>query len=132
MKDFLVKPSTFRQIEFWGITTLFVFAVFILITHTLNIGGNNAIGAGVTSPFNYYFVSKLVRYVVLYCAFLVLNFKIVPALLRKEALWLNIVATVLMFVVIGLVYGMVSTFLKYALIAGSYEGEAPHIILFQQ
>ena len=134
MKDFISKPANFSRIEFWGATTIYVFSVFFLISYSLNIGLVQSRNPGVISrtPFDYYFVSKLIRYSVLYGAFLLLNLRIVPELIKKEALWLNIILTVILFLVIGLIFGTTSTFLKYELLPNSRTNRATHNILFQK
>src|ERR671939_319178 len=102
MKDFIYKPANFSKIEFWAATTVFVFLVLFHISDALSI--HRALGwaspEGAKSPFDYYFVSKLIRYTTLYVSFLILNFKVVPKLVRKEALLLNISLTLIVFVLI--------------------------------
>lgn len=132
MKDFFIKPANFRQIEFWGATTVFVFAVFFLISNSLQIRWEGGGGLPTRSPFDYYFVSNLIRYTVLYGAFLLLNFRIVPALVKKQSLALNLFATLVLFFAIGLVYAFVGTFLKYTLVVGSRSSHATHLFLFQK
>ena len=100
MKDFISKPDTFRKIEFWAVTTTYVFAVFFLINAALGDAWSTST-VGVESLGHYYFVSKLLRYTILYLAFITLNFKIVPKLIQKESLWLNIISTLLIFFCCG-------------------------------
>ena len=109
MKDFISKPDTFRKIEFWAVTTTYVFAVFFLINAALGDAWSTST-VGVESLGHYYFVSKLLRYTILYLAFITLNFKIVPKLIQKESLWLNIISTLLIFSVVGLLFGIIDTF----------------------
>lgn len=118
MKDFITKPANFNKIEFWGATTIYVFSVFFLISHAVHFvwSPNTLPAEGVRTPFDYYFVSNLIRYTVLYGSFLLMNFKVMPALIQKEALWLNIFFTLVLFLVMGLLFGVVNTFLKYAML----------------
>ncbi|HVF97533.1 MAG TPA: histidine kinase [Flavisolibacter sp.] len=132
MKEFISRPSVIRQVEFWGATTVYVFAVFFLISNALNIGWDNNASTPGTSPFDYYFVSKLIRFTILYGAFLLLNFRIVPALVNGTSPALNVIITLLLFFVIGLGYGIVGTFLKYEMVAGSEVRGAAHNFIFQK
>ena len=108
MKDLITKPANFSRIEFWGATTIFVFSVFFLISDALHLGFGSNSREGAATPFDYYFVSKLIRYTVLYLAFLLLNFKIVPQLTKKQNLPLNLFITLVLFVLIGHSFEMVS------------------------
>lgn len=133
MKDFISKPDNFSKLEFWGATTFFVFAVFFLISNALNIGLNSGGGNEITkTPFDYYFINNLIRYVVLYGAFLMLNFRIVPALMKKESVWVNVVLTIILFLLIGLIFGASATFLKYNLLPHLKSNRATHNFLFQK
>ena len=133
MKDFISKPANFSKLEFWGATTVFVFAVFFLISNAVNLGNNVITTEGITrTPFDYFFISKLIRYVVLYCAFLILNFRIVPEIVRKESLAVNIVLTIILFALIGLIFGSIATFLKYYLLPDFRTTRSAHNFLFQK
>src|SRR5688500_17008094 len=132
MKDFISKPANFNKIEFWGATTIFVFAVFFLISNATNLGWTNSNSPETAqTPFDYYFISKLIQYTVLYGAFIILNFRIVPELFRKEALWLNIIITLILFTLMGLIFGSTATFLKYYLIPSFRTNRSTHNYLFQ-
>lgn len=133
MKEFINKTVNFTRIEFWAATTIFIFAVFFLITNALgndwtsvrNSSGNTRI------PFDYYFTSKLIRYCILYIAFLLLNFIIVPRLIRKEALGLNILSIILILIVMGLVFGATNTYLKQLLLPDYQANQVTHISIIQ-
>jgi len=132
MKDFISKPSNFTRIEFWGATAIYIFAVFFLISHSLNLGTTTIIdNQPVRNPFDYYFVSKLIRYTVLYLSFLFLNFRVVPELVKKEAIWLNVALVAVLFILMGLVFGATATFLKYFMIRGFRTSRSVHNFLFQ-
>ncbi|HZG99425.1 MAG TPA: histidine kinase [Flavisolibacter sp.] len=135
MKDFISKPEQFNKIEFWAATTIYVFALFFLITNALS-GGHyiqgNIPSENPRTPFDYYFISKAIRYTVLYLSYLLLNFRIVPQLLKKEMLWLNITLTIVLFLLIGLIFGSLSTFLKYQFFKDAYQSPSAHRILFQK
>jgi two-component system, LytTR family, sensor kinase len=133
MKDFLTKPANFNKIEFWAATTIFVFLVFFHISDAVNIDWPPQQGppAAHRNPFDYYFVYKLIQHVILYATFLVLNFLIVPRLVRREALLLNIVSVLVIYLVIGAVFGTMATYLKYAMLPGARTDWATHNFQFQ-
>ena len=131
MKNFISKHDNFSKIEFWGATTIYVFAVFFLISHALNLNLSSGQPGVARTPFDYYFINKLIRYTVLYVAFLILNFRIVPELVKRESLWVNISVTVILFLLIGLIFASTATFLKYYLLPGSVTDRATHNYLFQ-
>ena len=131
MKDFISKPSNFERVEFWAATTIFVFMVFFHITdavtgdariRTEEAGGN----------FNYFFISRLIRYTVLYGAFLLLNFTIVPQLVKKENLVRNVLLTFLVFIVVALIFGVRDTYLRHAIVGGYRPRNAVYNALFQK
>lgn len=116
MKELFNKPSTYNRIEFWAATTLFVFLVFFHVSDALSTSlDSNTGNSEINVPFNYYFIATLIRYTILYTAFLFLNFVVVPRLLKKEAIVLNILSLLLTVVIVGFAFGMVNTFLRYEL-----------------
>lgn len=133
MKNFINKYSNFNRIEFWAVTTLFVFVVFFHISDALNITSNaNKNGVEtVQNPFDYYFVSNLIRYIALYLGFLFLNFMVVPKLVRKENVFTNILFIILVFLVTGITFGIVNTYLKYSLVPGYRTDPATHNYILQ-
>lgn len=131
MKNFINKLSNFNRIEFWAVTTLFVFIVFFHISDALEITSNNSRTGAVKNPFDYFFVSNLIRYVVLYVSFLFLNFLVVPKLFRKENLVTNILFIILVFLATGIIFGLVNTFLKYNLVAGYRTDPTTHNYILQ-
>jgi histidine kinase len=133
MKEFIKRTVNFTRVEFWAATTLFVFAIFFLITNTLGNDWNSVRNSSdnIRVPFDYYFVSKLLRYTILYLAFLLLNFVIVPRLIRKESLVLDILLIILIFLAVGLVFGIINTQLKQLLLPGYQANHATHISVIQ-
>ncbi len=134
MKEFFKKTENFTKIEFWAATAIFVFLVFFHIRYALSnewIQLNNTSDTARTS-FNYFFISRLVWYTVLYGSFLLLNFLVVPKLLRKEALLLNIVFIVAIYVLVSTVFGATDTYLKMYLIPGYDNNEATRTAAFQK
>lgn len=140
MKDFISKPGNFTKVEFWAATTIFVFAVFFLITSPVrndvsNIWTpNKAFFNDVGISFNYYqhyFFPQIIRYIFLYLTFLLLNFIIVPKLIRKEALAQNILLIILSYLIIGAVFGTTDTYLKNYLFNRYNSEQATYNVIFQ-
>jgi hypothetical protein len=132
MKDFISKPTNFSKIEFWAVTTIFVFALFFHISDHLSGSWNiSDTSPSRTIGFHYHFVAKLIRYTILYGAFLVLNFKIVPMLVRKQSLVLNIIFTLLIFLMVGLLFGLTDTFLRYRMMPVDSTELSNHYLVLQ-
>ncbi|MFD2999314.1 sensor histidine kinase [Pontibacter toksunensis] len=118
MKDFtvnniIVNPFSLKKIEFWAATTIFVFAVFFLSTDLHSPTEYYFEQARI--PFNYYedyFFPQLIKYILLYGAFLLFNFKVLPTLIQKRLLFLNFFSIVLTFVTIGVIFGIADTYEK--------------------
>lgn len=124
MKEYISNPANIRRIEFWAATTIFVFAIFFLVQAVLS---NDWIAVDGSSEFqrkrvNYYFVSRLCRYIIFYAGFLILSFVIVPKLLRKNDLLLNIILAILIFGISGYLFGFINTHLKYMMGVSTYDG----------
>ncbi len=120
MKDYISKAENFNKIEFWAATTIFVFVVFFFITEgvqdisTINTP-NKWLFERSGTPFHYYrnyFVPQLIQYTFLFLAFLLLNFRVIPKLVRKDSLVLNIGVILSLFVVAGFLLGITDTYLK--------------------
>lgn len=113
MKDFIIKPEHLRRIEMWAGTTIFVFSIFFLVTNTGET--REYLFQRANIRFDYYdnhFFPKLIGFALLYLTFLLLNFKTVPNLIRREHLATNIVILVLVFTVLGLCFGVIDTYSK--------------------
>jgi two-component system, LytTR family, sensor kinase len=133
MKNFLDKHINFNRVEFWAVTTLYVFFVFFHISYALQLSNapqTTALGI-VRRPFDYYFVAPLIQNTVLYLVFLFLNFMVVPKLVKKENILLNILFIVLAFLVTSIVFGLTNTSLKYEMISGYRTDAYTHNSLIQ-
>lgn len=129
MKDFISKPSNFVRVEFWAATTIFVFMVFFHITDAVTGDARERLYTA-NIPFNYFFASRLLRYIILYGAFLLLNFTIVPRLLKKENIAWNLVLAVGVFVAVALAFGVRDTYLKDLLIPNFRPSNRVYNIVF--
>jgi two-component system LytT family sensor kinase len=121
MKEFINKPANLSRVEFWAATTIFVIAVFSLITTAVSNEGTNiwtsnrSVIEDAGLKFNYYqhyFFPQLIRYTVFYIAFLLLNFRICPLLLEKREIIKNIIAMTATYLTLALVIGITDTWLK--------------------
>ncbi|HEY1112501.1 MAG TPA: histidine kinase [Chitinophagaceae bacterium] len=128
MNEFITKPENIRRLEFWAATTIYVFAIFLNISFAVRADG--ALERAALNDYVYVLVSRLIRFTVLYGAFLFLNFYLVPRLLRREALVVNILTTILLFVLMGGIFAVTNTFLKYNMVPGSYKGGVTHNVVF--
>ena len=128
MTDLNNKRANLIRIEFWAITTIFVFGLFFFLVDGFSDddrAGNTPYevffnNAGV--PFDYYnnyFTPVLLELLFQAGAFLALNFYIVPGLVRKEALIKNIALLVLVFICLGLIDGITDTYIHAYLYAGN-------------
>ncbi|WP_299700188.1 histidine kinase [uncultured Pontibacter sp.] len=117
----IAKPIQRNKVEFWAATAIFVSSLFSLfIDYSPN--EYEFMRAGVV--YNYYehfFWPQLVRYTCIYLAFLLLNFRVVPRLMRKEAVWLNVLLLVLTFFGVGLLTGITDTYFKGYLLPNYYS-----------
>ena len=120
MKDFIIKPEHLHRIELWAGTTIYVFAVFFLVTSNHAPVQRDFGKAGVTFDFfENHFFPQLSRYTILYLTFLLLNFRVVPALMGKEKHALHISISIAVFALLGLFLGIFNTWSK-AYLYGTY------------
>ena len=120
MIDFLKKQPTFIKIEFWAFTTLFVFILFFFVTDGLD-GASAMKNAPYRSlfekaniPFSYYrnhFIPYIVHNLVLFSAFISLNFIIVPRLVRRQAVLKNLAFTLLILFAAWIILGIANTYI---------------------
>ncbi len=109
MKDLIRNRPGFERIEFWAATTIFVFLAFFHIRDVItgewadNMRHRNF--NIYSSTVIKYMLSKLLQYIVLYGAFLLMNFKVIPDLVDKKFLFRNITLTILTMVFIAFVFG---------------------------
>lgn len=140
MKEFINKPANISRIEFWASTTIYVFAVFFLITSVVKDDGLNMWTynrhwieqARIT--FNYYehyFYPQLVRYTFFYLNFLLFNFSIIPGLIEKRAIVQNVILGIVAFVMLWGVLGTTDTYLKAYVFPNYKADQGAYNFLFQ-
>ncbi|TDH20665.1 sensor histidine kinase [Segetibacter sp. 3557_3] len=119
MTDLIKKPTNFNRIEFWGAATIFVFIIFFFVTEGIgNIVKDTAPNmflfelAGVPfDGYSNYFVPLLIKYTTLFTAFVLLNFLLIPRLLKREAMIKNTLLVILVFISAFLIFGAADTWL---------------------
>jgi two-component system, LytTR family, sensor kinase len=122
MKSFIAEPLQRNKVEFWAATTIFVFALFSLITAD-SPNEHHFWEAGYSFNFyENYFWPQLIRYSLLYLAFLLLNFKVLPSFISGQKVWLYVFITLLAFIGLSVFTGILDTYTKGYLFAG-YESE---------
>jgi two-component system, LytTR family, sensor kinase len=84
------KFDKLQRIEFWAATGILFLVSFIRL-----------LSEGRDVPGPYHFFSEVPRYVVYYIAFLILNFKIVPELVNRKNVLLNIVLIPILFLFVS-------------------------------
>ena len=132
LKTFITKPLQFNKVEFWAVTTMFVFAVFSLSTAAVP-NKRFLDDAGIAYQYyEHYFWPQLIRYTILYLAFLLLNFKVVPKLLRKERFVLQLVIVVSTYLFLSLVLGILDTYTDGYLFARFSTVDQTHNAIFQR
>ncbi len=141
MIDGAIKRETFKRIEFWAVLTLFVFLLFFFITEGLTSNPDSAFAPnrfrfqseGIR--FNYYFhyfVPQLFKNLLLFGVFLVLNFLIVPQLVRKQNVLANLFYTLMLIVFMTIVFGVTDTYQKAWMFVTVGSKDAVFISLFSR
>jgi two-component system LytT family sensor kinase len=116
LKNIMDEPIQRNKVEFWAATAIYVFSLFSL---SIEYSPNESGFRDANLVFHYYghfFWPQLARFTIIYLAFLLLNFKVAPGLIRKEAIWLNVLMLVATFVAVGLATGVLDTYFKAYLI----------------
>ncbi|RZK41344.1 MAG: sensor histidine kinase [Pedobacter sp.] len=129
----------FKKIEFWIATGLFLLSVFFLISGIDNrgmAGYNYSLSyrfevAGLKFHyFENYFIPKFINFSMLYMSFLLLNYKLMPAIFSKTNLSAKVTWLVLWFVSLGLFLSITSTYTR-AYVLVNYESlERAYAYLF--
>jgi len=139
MIDQTKSPFDIRKLEFWAATVLYVLSIFLLVSDaSRHSDGSNFYNRAVFEenhiPFSYYsnyLVPVFFRNTTFYVSFLLLIFQVVPALVQKRNLALNIFVTVLIFTGIGLVFGITDTWLKGYLYGEYRDWKVVYDMLFK-
>jgi two-component system LytT family sensor kinase len=121
MNDLLKKNLNLGKIEFWAATTIYVFAVMLLLAKVAD-SANQEIWTPYRYMFNnyhlhysyskYYFLPQVFRYTAYYGAYLLWNFIIVPALAEKRRVAWHVILGVALLVALWGLFGITDTWLK--------------------
>jgi len=140
MKLLINKPATISRIEFWASSTIYVFAVFFLISRAVNTDADDIWTANRSQLeeahvsfdfYQYYFFPQLVRYTTLYLAFLLLNFQALPGMIARTAVFRGVFFTVVAFLFIGLSFGITDTYLRNYLFTRFDDEQDTYNFIFQ-
>jgi two-component system LytT family sensor kinase len=119
MKDFIRRPEFVRSVEFWAATSIFIVAVFFHISYAVT--GNTSgvpmldvtrVGEMPATYYRLFFFPKLIQYTLLYAAFMLMHFVIVPKLVAGRAVAMNILFALLLIALLGLGLGVLETYLQ--------------------
>jgi two-component system, LytTR family, sensor kinase len=100
----------FIRIESWVAAAIFFFGLLALFSEAGDDAELKDLGAREgMSRFVSYYVVELVQIAVIYLSFLILNFKVVPALIRKDRIWLHVGVIVAIFFAFGIAFGRFDT-----------------------
>jgi two-component system LytT family sensor kinase len=139
MKEWTKRPIDFNKVEFWAATTMYVFSVFLLVSKATQ--GNDSLWTINSDEYTYrhleysyfsnYFIPKLIRYSFFYCAYLLLTLSIIPPLVKKERIWLNIIMIIILFIILSIMLGTTDTWIKGYLFADYKNKEEVYETLFK-
>ncbi|MFA5244656.1 MAG: histidine kinase [Pedobacter sp.] len=136
MKNLIKNPSDINRIEYWAASTMFVFSIFFLVSGAIN----NSWQSGQDefqqahqqySYFSNYFLPMLCRYFTFYTSYCLLTFVIIPPLIRKENITLNILFTLLVFYLVSVVLATTDTWIQGYLFS-KYSEDELYAKLFQE
>ncbi|WP_345247461.1 sensor histidine kinase [Nibrella saemangeumensis] len=105
LKRYLTNPDTVQKAEFWGATLLYAIFILAYVIFADPEDTPKAEFERANVPFSYYenyYIPSFIRYSIIYVAFLLLNFRIIPRLVRKEKVWQMILLAALIFLIAGL------------------------------
>ncbi|HMJ68599.1 MAG TPA: histidine kinase [Cyclobacteriaceae bacterium] len=122
------NSSTFEKLEFWALTAVFIFTLPVQLdpeaSNDFRTGNFPWQDASVDYYANY-LVPIVARYVVIFLTFLYLNFKLFPALLRKEFTTRNLVMSAGIVVLLIVLFFITGIFLFS-------DSANPKYIIFQE
>jgi len=115
MTNMTIRYKDLNKIEFWTATFLYGFAILLLLNnandrvswHILNRFDHAKVKFSFLSSF---FLPELFRYSMLYFSFLLLNFCVIPAILKKTDLALNAILMIALFLFTSLTTGVSYTY----------------------
>ncbi|QNP52259.1 hypothetical protein H9L05_00020 [Hymenobacter qilianensis] len=133
LTEYIDKPSTLARIEFGVATVLLIFSILLLDSSDAATARRLFEEAGM--PFGYYsnfFYPRVIVFATVYLTFLLVNFVVVPQLLRRERVTRNVLLLVAAYVVAGLVFGTTDTYAATYLFHEYPTEQDTYNALFQQ
>jgi two-component system LytT family sensor kinase len=135
MRSLIENPSEINKIEYWAVTTWFVFTVFFLITRSVNSHWEprQSEFENVHQQYSYslnYFFPTLIQYITFYASYCLLTFLIIPSLsIGKNIAW-NIIFITIIFSLISIVLDVTGTW-KYGYLFGKYSKSEAYAKILQ-
>lgn len=118
-----MKLKDIQKAEFWTATVIYVFAIIGLISNVNNrdhgYGYDYYYFKNTNLTYSYlsnYFIPELFRYSLLYISFLLINFCIIPSLIKKKDELLNYFLLFILFISAGIITGICRTYSQAYLI----------------
>ena len=127
--------SDIKKIEFWIATGIFIMALFSLLS-TIDRQSTAYYAFPFDQEgipfhfFSHYFIPRLFRIGLLYGSFLLLNFSLLPAILKKESRNTNLIWLFILFVSLSLVHGVLLTYSRAFLLFQYQSLNAAYLYLF--
>ncbi len=113
--------ENYNKVEFWGITVLYVMAIFLLISEAITHGRSDTWGrnayefqeAGVQyHPLANYTIPVAVSYTILYLGYIFLTLYIVPQIRKRQNMILFILIGLATFFMVSLTLGVCDTWIQ--------------------
>lgn len=112
-----MKIKDIQKAEFWTATIVYIFAIINLISNANNRDHGYGYeyyhfkGAGLAySYLSNYFIPELFRFSLLYISFLLINFCVIPSLIKKKDELLNYFLVFILFISSGIITGICKTY----------------------
>jgi len=113
-KNIQMKLKELQKAEFWIATILFLFAILVTISNTVNQNYrdfNYFLDEKIPySYFSNFFVPEIFRVSLIYFSFLLLNFCLIPSIIHKKNELLNYFLIFFLIVFVGIVTGVCKTY----------------------
>jgi two-component system, LytTR family, sensor kinase len=138
MIKFNLTPENFRRIEFWAVTASYLIAIFFLLTVTVNNNfrwyPNKYFFDRANLQYNYftnYFFPMVIRYSTFYLLFLLLNFQVVPQILKRINLLKNIFLILFSLGLVWIVFAVTDTYIKTFQLRNYPTDYEAYVVIFQ-
>jgi len=135
-KNIQMKLKELQKVEFWIATILYLFAILVTISNTVNQNHrdfNYFLDERIPySYFSNFFVPEIFRISLVYFSFLLLNFCLIPSIIKKKNELLNYFLIFSLILFIGVVTGICRTYSEaYQLVSYKNIQQAYNHIFFR-